>query len=32
KNPFIFTNLKDNIGLGDVIDWIKKNAMLIGLG
>lgn len=32
KNPFIFTNLKDNIGLGDVVDWIKKNAMLIGLG
>lgn len=32
KNPFIFTNLKDNIGLGDVIDWIKKNALLIGLG
>jgi urease accessory protein len=32
KNPFIFTNLKDNIGLGDVIDWIKKHAMLIGLG
>lgn len=32
KNPFIFTNLKDNIGLRDVIDWIKKNAMLIGLG
>lgn len=32
KNPFIFTNLKDNIGLGDVIDWIKKNTLLIGLG
>jgi urease accessory protein len=32
ENPFIFTNLKDNTGIGEVIDWIQKNALLIGLG
>ncbi|MEH7335296.1 urease accessory protein UreG [Neobacillus drentensis] len=29
--PFIFTNLKDGTGLKQVIDWIKKQALLMGL-
>jgi urease accessory protein len=29
--PYIFTNLKENVGLDQVIEWIKKNALLIGL-
>lgn len=32
NRPFIFTNLKDNTGTSEVIDWIKKNALLAGLG
>ncbi|MDN4592506.1 urease accessory protein UreG [Polycladomyces subterraneus] len=32
NKPFIFTNLKEDIGLDEVIDWIKKNALLVGLG
>jgi urease accessory protein len=29
--PYIFTNLKENVGLDQVIEWVKKNALLIGL-
>jgi urease accessory protein len=29
--PFVFTNLKENKGLGDVVDWLKQNALLEGL-
>lgn len=31
NKPFIFTNLKENIGVDQVIDWIRKNALLAGL-
>lgn len=29
--PFIFTNLKDGTGVSDVVDWIKREAFLLGL-
>ena len=29
--PFIFTNLKDGTGIGEVTDWIRKEAFLAGL-
>lgn len=32
KKPYIFTNLKTDTGVGQVIDWLKKNALLMGLG
>ncbi|MEI3607514.1 urease accessory protein UreG [Pseudogracilibacillus sp. SE30717A] len=30
--PFIFTNLKKNEGLDQVVEWIEKHALLKGLG
>ncbi|MEH7418402.1 urease accessory protein UreG [Neobacillus drentensis] len=30
--PYIFTNLKTDTGLDQVIDWIKMNTLLVGLG
>ncbi|EGQ25205.1 urease accessory protein UreG [Sporosarcina newyorkensis 2681] len=32
NKPFFFTNLKDDQGLAEVVDWIKKHALLKGLG
>ena len=29
--PYIFTNLKDETGLEEVVDWLKKQVLLIGL-
>lgn len=31
NKPFLFANLKDDIGTGEIIEWIKKNALLTGL-
>ncbi|MGG3468576.1 urease accessory protein UreG [Neobacillus pocheonensis] len=31
SRPYIFTNLKTDTGVGKVIDWIKRNALLAGL-
>lgn len=31
KKPFVFTNLKDNTGLEEVIKWIKQETLLKGL-
>lgn len=30
--PFFFTNLKEDEGLNDVVEWIRKNVLLKGLG
>ncbi|QIZ06701.1 urease accessory protein UreG [Priestia megaterium] len=32
KKPFIFTNLKEDVGVNEVIEWLKLNALLEGLG
>jgi urease accessory protein len=32
SKPYIFTNLKTDTGLDQVIDWIKRNTLLVGLG
>lgn len=29
--PYIFTNLKDGTGVEDVVDWIRREAFLVGL-
>ncbi|WP_067729554.1 urease accessory protein UreG [Oceanobacillus damuensis] len=29
--PFVFTNLKDNTGLDEVVDWVKRHVLLKGL-
>ncbi|MFC7393562.1 urease accessory protein UreG [Scopulibacillus cellulosilyticus] len=31
NKPYIFTNLKAESGLRDVVDWLKQNALLVGL-
>ena len=31
KKPYIFTNLKTDTGLDLVVEWLKKNALLVGL-
>jgi urease accessory protein len=31
NKPFIFTNLKENTGLDEVMAWIKRNVLLMGL-
>lgn len=30
--PYLFTNLKEDVGINEVIEWIKVNALLVGLG
>lgn len=32
KKPYIFTNLKEDVGVNEVIEWLKLNALLVGLG
>ncbi|SDY09913.1 urease accessory protein UreG [Salimicrobium album] len=31
NKPYVFTNLKDNTGLDEVIDWIRQDVLLKGL-
>jgi urease accessory protein len=32
NKPYIFTNLKEDVGVSEVIEWLKRNALLVGLG
>jgi urease accessory protein len=32
KRPYFFTNLKEDVGVNEVIEWLKLNALLEGLG
>ncbi|MFP5106783.1 urease accessory protein UreG [Neobacillus sp. C211] len=32
RKPYIFTNLKEDVGVNEVIEWLKLNALLEGLG
>lgn len=31
EKPFIFTNLRESVGVDDVINWIKKDVLLEGV-
>ena len=31
NKPFFFTNLKDESGLADVVNWVKSEAFFVGL-
>ncbi len=31
NKPFVFTNLKDNTGLDEIIDWLRKHVLLKGI-
>lgn len=31
NKPFIFSNLKDGTGVADIVEWIRREAFLVGL-
>ena len=31
ERPFIFTNIRDDEHVDDVVDWIKENVLLEGI-